>query len=39
MDHFKMLVERAYPNHTYPVHHKLKDCGMMRSFMSSGSLT
>jgi hypothetical protein len=27
------------PNHAYPVKHKLKDCGMMQSFMTSGSLT
>jgi hypothetical protein len=26
-------------NHAYPVRHKLKDCGMMRSFMTSGSIT
>jgi hypothetical protein len=23
----------------YPIRYKLKDCGMMRSFMTSGSLT
>jgi hypothetical protein len=38
-DHFKWLLEEAYPNHAYPVSHKLKDCSMMRSFMTSGSLT
>jgi hypothetical protein len=38
-DQFKRLIEEACPNHTYPVRHKLKDCGMMRSFMTSGSLT
>jgi hypothetical protein len=37
--HFKRLLEEACPNHAYPVRHKLKDCGMMRSFMTSGSLT
>jgi hypothetical protein len=37
--HLKRLVEEACRNHTYPVRHKLKDCGMMRSFMTSGSLT
>jgi hypothetical protein len=38
-DYFKMLLEEACPNHTYPVRHKLKDCGMMQSFMTLGSLT
>jgi hypothetical protein len=38
-DQFKRLLEEACPNHAYPVKHKLKDCGMMRSFMTSGSLT
>jgi hypothetical protein len=39
MNHFKRLHEEAYPNHAYPVWHKLKDCGMMRHFMTLGSLT
>jgi hypothetical protein len=39
MDHFKRLLDEACPNHAYPVRHKLKDCGMMRSFMTSGSIT
>jgi hypothetical protein len=34
-DHFK----RSFPNHTYPIRHKLKDCGMMKNFMIFGSLT
>jgi hypothetical protein len=38
-DQFKRLLEEACPNHTYPVRHKLKDCSMMRCFMTSGSLT
>jgi hypothetical protein len=38
-DHFKRLLEEANPNHAYPIRHKLKDCGMMISFMTSGSLT
>jgi hypothetical protein len=38
MDHFKRLLEEACPNHAYPIKHKLKDYGMMRSFMTSGSL-
>jgi hypothetical protein len=39
MDYFKRLLEEACPNHAYPVRHKLKDCSMMRSFMTLGSLT
>jgi hypothetical protein len=38
-DHFKRLLEKACPNHLYPVRHKLKYCDIMRSFMTSGSLT
>jgi hypothetical protein len=38
-DHFKRLLEEAYPNHAYPVRHKLKDCILRRSFMTSGTLT
>jgi hypothetical protein len=26
-------------NHTYPVKHKLKDCTMMKIFMTSGALS
>jgi hypothetical protein len=39
IDQFKRLLEEAYPNHSYTVRHKLKDCGMMRIFMTSGSLS
>jgi hypothetical protein len=38
-DHFERLLEEAYPNHAYLIKHKLKDCGMMKNFMTSGSLT
>jgi hypothetical protein len=38
-DHFKRLLEEACLNHAYPVRHKLKDCGKMRSFMTSRSIT
>jgi hypothetical protein len=38
-DHFERLLWEAYPNHTYPINHKLKDCDMMKNFMISGSLT
>jgi hypothetical protein len=39
IDHFERLLEEACPNHVYPVRHKLKDYGMMKNFMTSGSLT
>jgi hypothetical protein len=38
MDHFKKLLGETYPNHAYPVKHNLRDCGMMKNFMASGSL-
>jgi hypothetical protein len=34
MNDFKRLIEEPCPNHTYPVRHKLKDCCMLRSFMT-----
>jgi hypothetical protein len=30
-DHFKRLIEEACTNHAYPVRHKLKDYGKMKS--------
>jgi hypothetical protein len=38
-DHFDRLLEEAFMNHAYPIKHRLKDCGMMENFMTSGSLT
>jgi hypothetical protein len=38
-NYLNMLLEEACPNHAYPIRHKLKDYGMMRSFMTSWSLT
>jgi hypothetical protein len=38
-DHFKRLLEGAFPNHAYPARHNLKDCSMMRSFMTLGFFT
>jgi hypothetical protein len=38
-NHFKRPLEEARPNHAYLIRHKLKDYDMMRSFMTSGSLT
>jgi hypothetical protein len=31
-DHFERLLEEVCPNHTYPIKHKLRDCGMMKNF-------
>jgi hypothetical protein len=39
LNHFKRLLEEACPKHAYPVRHKLKDCSMIRSFVTLGSLT
>jgi hypothetical protein len=38
-DHIKKLFEEACVNHAYLIRHKLKDYSMMRSFMTSGSIT
>jgi hypothetical protein len=38
-DNFERLLEEACSNHAYPIKHKLKDYGMMKNFMISGSLT
>jgi hypothetical protein len=38
-DHFKRLLEDAYPIYTYPVRNKLKYCVMVKSFMILGSHT
>jgi hypothetical protein len=34
-DHFKKLIEATCPDHSYPIKHKLKDCTMMKKFMTS----
>jgi hypothetical protein len=38
-DHFEKLLEVTYPNHTYPVQHMIKDCTVMRNFMTSGAFS
>jgi hypothetical protein len=35
-DHFKRLLEETCLNYAYPVKHKLRDCSMMKSFITSG---
>jgi hypothetical protein len=37
-DHFEKLLKETCLNHTNPVKHKLRDCSIMKSFMTSGSL-
>jgi hypothetical protein len=39
IDHFRRLLEVAYPNHVYSVNHKIKKCNMMKNFITSGALT
>jgi hypothetical protein len=38
MDHPEKLLEETCPNHAYLIKHKIKNCGMMKNFMASGSL-
>jgi hypothetical protein len=38
-DHFGKLLEATYPNHTYPVQHKMKECTMMKNYMTTGKAT
>jgi hypothetical protein len=38
-DHFKKLLEATCLHHSYPVKHKLKDCTLMKKFMTSGALS
>jgi hypothetical protein len=33
------LLKVTYPHHAYPVKHKLKDCTMMKKFMTSGAFS
>jgi hypothetical protein len=37
-DHFKKLHKATRPNHSYLVKHKLKDCTVMKNFMTSVAL-
>ena len=37
LNHFEKLLEGPCPNHAFPVKHLLKDCGLMRWFLSGGS--
>jgi hypothetical protein len=35
--HFEKLLEASCPNHTYPVRHTLKECTMMKNYMTIGT--
>jgi hypothetical protein len=37
LDHFKKMLKGICPNHTYPVKHAYKDCGLMKKFLAGGS--
>jgi hypothetical protein len=39
IDHFEKFLEVTYPNHAYPIKHKLKECSMMKNYMTMGALT
>jgi hypothetical protein len=38
-DHFKKLLEETCPDHAYPIKDMLRECGLMKSFMTMGSLS
>jgi hypothetical protein len=38
-DHFEKLLKVACLHHSYPVKHKLKDCAMMKKFMTAGTFS
>jgi hypothetical protein len=38
-DHFEKLLEATCPNHTYLVRHKLKECTMMKNYMTTRTFT
>jgi hypothetical protein len=38
VDHFGNLLEVTFPNRAYPVRHMLKECSMMKNYMTTGAL-
>jgi len=36
-NHFEKMLEGPCPNHAFPIKHPLKDCSLMRKFLSGGS--
>jgi hypothetical protein len=37
LDHFKKMLEKPCPNHTFPVKHLYKDCALLKKYLSGGS--
>jgi hypothetical protein len=37
-DDFEKILEATYPNHAYPVRHMLKECTMMKNYVTTGAL-
>jgi hypothetical protein len=37
-NHIKKLLEATCPNHAYPIKHKLKECSMMKNYMTTWAL-
>ena len=37
LNHFEKILKGLCPNHAFPVKHLLKDCGLMRKFLSRNS--
>jgi hypothetical protein len=38
MDHLEKLLEATCPNHMYPIMYRLKECTLMKNYMTTGSL-
>jgi hypothetical protein len=38
VDHLKKLLQATCHNHTYPIKHKLKECTMIKNYMTTGNL-
>jgi hypothetical protein len=36
VDHFEKLLYMTWPKHAYPIRHKLKECSMMKNYMTMG---
>jgi hypothetical protein len=36
-DHFEKILQAACPHHPYPFKHKLRECNMVKKFMTSGA--
>jgi hypothetical protein len=39
IDHFKKLLKAIFPNHAYPIRHKLWECTMMKNYMTTWAFT